>query len=195
MPNLSTNLAGAGNVRAESIVSTGPVTATQHIATTDALGFTFASDTDTGLTRSAANALAVVTGGATRITASNGDVAVASGQDLRFGGALAGNGAVTPAQIAADQNNYAGISSTVSVARLSSDLSRNVTGLTGGFFNRILFLFNVGAANIVLTNEDALSTAGNRFLTTTGVSLTVTPNRVAQLIYDTTSSRWRASLI
>ncbi|WP_204273048.1 hypothetical protein, partial [Enterobacter hormaechei] len=48
----------------------------------------------------------------------------------------------------------------------------------------------VGAQNVVLTNQDAASTAANRFLfggdTTLGADTSIT------LRYDATASRWRA---
>lgn len=95
----------------------------------------------------------------------------------------------TKAQITANQNDYAVGDGTM--FRLSSDASRNITGIAGGADGRIIYLFNVGAQDIVLTNADAASAEANRILTGTGASVTVAANGQAVLVYDGTSSRWR----
>lgn len=101
----------------------------------------------------------------------------------------------TPAQITADQNNYSILTSTSVWLRWSSDASRNVTGAVmnvagnkNGDYHRII---NVGAFDIVLKHEDALSTAANRFLCSTGADITLTPNQGAEILYDTATARWR----
>lgn len=100
-------------------------------------------------------------------------------------------GDVTPAAITADQNNYAPANlSTASALRLATDASRTLTGLTGGADGRKLRLYNVGAFDLVLANENASSTAANRFAL--GAAVTIQPNRGLELQYDSTSSRWRA---
>jgi hypothetical protein len=52
-------------------------------------------------------------------------------------------------------------------------------------------IVNVGSNNIVLVNESASSTAGNRFTNSTGADITLAPNEGAKVWYDGTSSRWR----
>lgn len=100
--------------------------------------------------------------------------------------------ATSPTQITADQNNYApGVAWFI---RLTSDASRNITGIVAGQDGQVIELWNVGSNNIVLQNENASSTAGNRFLTNTGADLTIVPNNCAKLRYDLTTARWRAYL-
>lgn len=114
---------------------------------------------------------------------------------LSFEGSIARNSVLTPAQITANTNDYA--PATVAgqtflqsnVLRLSTDASRNVTGLTGGAAGRELRLCNVGSFPIVFTREDAASTAANRFAF--DADLTIQPNQSVYLWYDATSSRWR----
>lgn len=103
---------------------------------------------------------------------------------------IALSGDITPSQITANQNDYnpTGLA-TASTLRLSSDASRNITGLQGGADGRLLILHNVGAQNIVLVDESASSTAGNRFALTADV--TILPDQMITLQYDSTSSRWR----
>lgn len=105
----------------------------------------------------------------------------------------------SPAQITANQNNYALTYYSGAAARLSSDASRNITGIdwgqatttTNGTGMLHKMIFNVGAQPIVLTHEDAASTAGNRFLNSTGASITLSANQAADLYYDFTTARWR----
>jgi len=74
------------------------------------------------------------------------------------------------------------------VFRLSTDASRNITGITNGADGREIVLINVGLFNIVLVN-DATSTAANRFLF--GADYTLAAGKSIDLIYDATASRWR----
>lgn len=96
---------------------------------------------------------------------------------------------VTPAQITADQNDYA--PGVARIYRLSSDASRTITGLVAGVNGEGRQVINVGGNNIVLAHESASSTAANRFLTSTGANVTVAPNEAVGLMYDGTDSRWR----
>jgi len=100
-------------------------------------------------------------------------------------------GDISPSQITANQNNYdpTGLSA-ASVLRLSTDASRDITGLAGGADGRLIIIHNVGSFNIVLKDESASSSAGNRFALSADVTLA--PDNVAALQYDSTSSRWRA---
>lgn len=100
-------------------------------------------------------------------------------------------GDITPSQITANQNDYnpTGLS-TASVLRLSSDASRDITGLAGGADGRVLLVFNVGSNNIVLKDESASSTAANRFALNGDITLAADNSVI--LWYDATSSRWRA---
>jgi hypothetical protein len=81
--------------------------------------------------------------------------------------------------------------STATTLRLNTDASRNITGLAGGAGGRVIVIHNVGAFNIVLTNQDAASTAANRFLF--GGDMTLAADTSVTIKYDdVTSSRWRA---
>lgn len=99
-------------------------------------------------------------------------------------------GDISPSQITADQNNYnpTGLS-TASTLRLTSDASRNVTGLAGGSDGRLLTVHNVGVQPITFVDESVSSTAANRFALSGNV--TVSGDQSITLQYDSTSSRWR----
>lgn len=101
-------------------------------------------------------------------------------------------GDISPAQITANQNDYAPAGfATASILRLSSDASRNITGLAGGSDGRSIVVRNIGAQDIVLTDQDVLSAAANRFKF--GASLTLAPSAGVILNYDSTDLRWYKS--
>lgn len=103
--------------------------------------------------------------------------------------ALQLTGDISPAQITANTDDYnpTGLS-TASVLRLSTDASRNLTGIQGGADGRVLVLHNVGSFDLVL-KDDTTSTAGNRFQLNSDI--TIGPNQSTVIQYDSTSSRWR----
>lgn len=108
-----------------------------------------------------------------------------------FGKQVILSGTLSPAQITANQNDYNPASLADALAlRLNSDASRNVTGLSGGADGRVVTITNVGSFDIVLTSEDAASSAANRFLIAGG-DMVLGADDVVALRYDGTSSRWR----
>jgi hypothetical protein len=108
---------------------------------------------------------------------------------LNVGTTFALKGDLTPTQITADQNNYAPTNhATHSIFRLSTDASRNITGLAGGAEGRIVLIMNVGGFDIVLQNASASSTAANRFAFNANVTLKA--GQGILLVYDTVQSRW-----
>lgn len=100
-------------------------------------------------------------------------------------------GDISPSQITSDQNDYnpAGLS-TATVLRLNSNAFRELTGLVGGSDGRLLILNNIGSFPIALRNENADSTAANRFALPHDYVI-IAPNQTASLMYDLTSGRWR----
>lgn len=100
---------------------------------------------------------------------------------------------LSPTQITADQNNYdpTSFAAPYGVAlRLTSDAARVITGLTGGLDGRVVIVINVGGFNITLSDENASSSAANRFALT--ADRVLAPDDAVPLWYDSTSSRWRA---
>lgn len=103
-----------------------------------------------------------------------------------------GGGVLSPASIGSSQNNYnpAGLG-TCTILRLTASLAVNITGLTAPGTGQQLILVAVlaGSSAITFTNEDASSTAANRFDMVS--SLVAAAGTTALFMYDTTSSRWR----
>lgn len=95
----------------------------------------------------------------------------------------------TPAQITANQNNYA-LPSDATVVRLSADAVWDITGFVADT-DRLYALVNVGVNRIRLREDDAGSTAGNRIYTANASFLAIDPNEAAWIWYDSTSAHWR----
>lgn len=99
------------------------------------------------------------------------------------------SGDISPAQITSNQNDYAPTGfSTATVLRLSTDASRNITGLAGGADGRRILVRNVGSFDLVLKDQDAGSTAANRFKF--GSDITLPASSAIWITYDATDSRW-----
>jgi hypothetical protein len=120
------------------------------------------------------------------INAVLGDGAVAD-----FGTLFKFSGIISPAQITADQNDYAptGIA-TANTLRINSNALRNITGISS-IANQILLIHNTGTFDIVFKDESSSSTAANRFAL--NGDLTLKPDQSVLIWYDGTSTRWRAS--
>jgi hypothetical protein len=103
-------------------------------------------------------------------------------------------GVTTPAQITANQNDYAPASlATASVLRLSSDAVRRITGLdsTGLGAGPIRTLINVGSHPIILSDQDAASGTSNRFQLG-GHDVVLAPDQAITLWLDVSGpNRWR----
>ena len=98
---------------------------------------------------------------------------------------------ITPALINANQDDYepAGLQ-TATAMRLETDASRNITGIRAlSVGDRTMKIFNIGAFDLVLKNEDAASVAANRLAL--GIDLTLAANEGCTLWYDNLSARWR----
>ena len=111
-------------------------------------------------------------------------------------GATFGFIANTPATITATSNNYDPGDPSY-FQRWSTDTSRQITGMTFAISSKVSGqihkIVNVGSEDIVFVNETSGtgSTAANRFKTSDGNNLTLTPGQCANAIYDAADSRWR----
>src|ERR1051326_4828120 len=88
-------------------------------------------------------------------------------------------------------NNYT-YTSNAHMQRWSSGAAIDVTGMVRGQVDgQTHFIVNVGSNNITLKHESASSTAGNRFLNSTGADIVLAANEAIFVIYDSTTARWR----
>ncbi len=99
-------------------------------------------------------------------------------------------GTITPAQLTANTNDWAPSGYTYAFTfRVSTDASRNLTGIAGGALGRTITLENVGSFPLVLKNNDSGSSGSNRFAL--NADYTLAAGSGVLLKYDGTSSRWR----
>ncbi len=97
-----------------------------------------------------------------------------------FVSAAGANNNVTPAAPAIGTINRLKVDTTAGAA--------NFTGLVAGADGQLLWILNVGANALTLNNQNAGSTAANRF---SGVDDFIIPANDSLLIYyDTTIARW-----
>lgn len=109
---------------------------------------------------------------------------------LEHNAGFALSGILSPAQITANQNNYAPTDFATSFwLRLTSDAARDITGLAGGAQGRIVALSNQGSFTITLKHE-VTSTAANRFQCPGGVDYSLTTASSVLVYYDSSASRW-----
>lgn len=125
-----------------------------------------------------------------------GAATIGTGVQLLIAGGLGMTGVISPTQIAANTDNYAPTGgATASRWRLSTDASRNLTGISISQADGWrLKLINVGSFAIVL-KHDVTSTAANRFYCPNSLDFTLMPNQGVDIEYDGTSSRWRVLVV
>jgi len=178
---------GSGDVRLQISKEAGPNTASVFFSNAfeGRAEFGLAGDDDFSLKVSADGESWV---SSLVVSGESGAVALPLAADLQ--GAVSFSGDTSPPEITSDRNDYdpSGLSN-ASVLRLSSDASRAITGLAGGADGRIVAIHNAGSNAIVLKNEDAASSAANRFALAGNVTLAA--NECALLQYDAAASRWR----
>lgn len=113
------------------------------------------------------------------------------GTNVSVAGRITDNSVTTPAQWTAQVDNFA-LTAGSGIYRVSTDASRDLTGLSGGAAGNRIRLFNIGSFAVVLKHESASSTAANRFALPGAADLTLNAGHCVVLWYDGTSSRWRA---
>jgi hypothetical protein len=111
-------------------------------------------------------------------------------------GSVAMTGVLSPASFSTQQNDYNPTDlATASTIRLNPGASVDLTGLAGGTSGRQMMLFNTSANfTVTLRNQDADSTAANRFLLANGKDVALLANYGAGLQYDSTTGRWRLKI-
>lgn len=128
------------------------------------------------------------------MTTLSGDATMTSGGVVTVAsatGSFALLGDISPS-ISAAQNDWSptGLSTASRIYVTATGAGRSITGLSGGAAGRVITLVNAGSLFITLENEDAGSSAANRFsLGSTDISLWTGDSVV--LVYDENASRWR----
>lgn len=100
------------------------------------------------------------------------------------------NVVASPAQLTADQNDYA--IGTGDIFRVSASAARNITGVVAGTSGQAVLLVNVGTFAITLKHQSTSSAAANRLVVPWAGDYVMAANGgAALLVYDATDSRWR----
>lgn len=108
---------------------------------------------------------------------------------LTASAAVIESGVISPTILGASTNDYAPTGqATARVARISSSLDINITGLVAQTSGQKILLDNVGTFNITLTSNDTASSAANRFSLPT--PLVLRPGQTTDFRYDGTLSLW-----
>jgi hypothetical protein len=97
---------------------------------------------------------------------------------------------ISPSQLTGNTDNWnpTGLSACATI-RVSTDASRNLTGIVAQTAGRRIRLRNVGAQNLVLIH-DLTSTAANRFYCPGAANFTLNAKDSVDIEYDGTDSRW-----
>lgn len=102
-------------------------------------------------------------------------------------------GVISPTALSASVNDYnpTGLA-TCAIMRQDSDAAHSITGITApSIGGQTIFFANISSFTITLTDQDAASSAANRF-DLGGTDLAVTASQLIVLQYDATTARWRA---
>lgn len=104
---------------------------------------------------------------------------------------LGGQTIISPSQLTAAADNWNPTDlATATIVRLSGDNQfRIISGITAPAASKELTLTNVGTFAVLISREDAASSAANRFAIDTDIPLY--PGHSIVLWYDVTSTRWR----
>lgn len=133
-------------------------------------------------------------------------VMAAAGGGLEVRRALGLNAILTPANLAANADNYAPAGGpAATVWRINPTASRTISGIDVAASvdilareGRVILIQNVSATlanTLILAHESASSLAANRFLCPNNANVTIRANGSALVVYDDTSDRWRVVAI
>lgn len=111
-----------------------------------------------------------------------------------------GTNIISPAQLTADQDNYAPTGGdNAAIWRLGVDtVGRSISGIAGGYAHRHLTLINIetGVLNVLtLLHNSSSSDAANRMLLPNMSNLTIGPCESVELVYDIVSAVWRIKAV
>jgi hypothetical protein len=101
---------------------------------------------------------------------------------------------LTPPALTANQNNYAptGLDEATVLRIGLTGANRTITGFSEQATNVRKQLINISSTlSLILSHNDAASTAANRILCRNNANYTIQPNGSAQIWYDAATGMWR----
>lgn len=96
--------------------------------------------------------------------------------------------------LAGAQNNVA-IGSGATIIRVTDAGAVTWTGMAGGASGRVVLIRYEGGVTLTLSDQDAASTAANRFSFYGGAPPALTLGGAALCVYDATVARWRSHIL
>lgn len=97
----------------------------------------------------------------------------------------------SPAMLTAGMNDYD--PGNFDVLRIFSNGAYTITGLAGGQKGRALKIINVGGYVITFSLNSTSSLAENRIIVSTAADASLSPNKIMDFYYDSTTLRWRTN--
>lgn len=97
----------------------------------------------------------------------------------------------TPSAFTGTQNNYALLSTTATVYRISGSSTPIINGIVAGADGRQISIINIGGTSITINHQNASATAANRFILKAAGAATLATDGMITFIYDGTTARWR----
>lgn len=97
--------------------------------------------------------------------------------------------ATTPANVATSAT-IAALASATSIVRMTGSTTTTIQGIAAGVSGQHLTISNVSSAVVTLSHQNGSATAANRMILPGATDLAIAANSSAELIYDTTQSRW-----
>ena len=101
------------------------------------------------------------------------------------------NGITTPSAFTGTQNNYALLSTSATVYRISGSSTPIINGIIAGADGRQISIINIGATSIIINHQNASATTTNRFILKSAAAATLATDGIITFIYDATTARWR----
>ncbi len=196
---LPSNLTISGPISSGAITSSSTITGTRLIATAAGTGSAAGvavGATGVGLLESSANLLGFTQGTATSMTLGGGALSLLNGNLLATSGAVYDQGVVSPTALSGDVTDYnpTSLSSATTLRIDPNGANRVINSLAGGGNGRRIKILNIGASNTLslLHDDAATGTAAMRFLCPNNATLVIPANGSREIVYDSTTARWRA---
>lgn len=128
----------------------------------------------------------------TLIVSSSGHVTLYATDTLKFysGAATTEQCKINSAGLTYTTTSHAGGNNCAIGNSFAVKFTGTPTGIAGGADGRVLYIINNTGGDLILSEEDAASTAANRFATIAGMSIDWRTNGVIHLMYNSTNSRW-----
>jgi hypothetical protein len=166
-------------------IESGILNGTATVTCSNATVQRFVAQGNAQLTNSSFSGSISVAGGSTMFALQSGN--------STFSGTVGFPNGISATLSTGDTHNWnpTGVSSAVVIRMTGNSSGSTLTGITGGVAGRWLTLVNITAAAIVLSNNDAGSSAACRFILKAGADFSMGSHTAVQLWHDPVDGCWR----